>query len=114
MRATTDNYATTMRRQLLLTETNPGRARCHVENDVLALEEDITKDGEPNAAVRLNATEARNAGVVGRGVVHVRARDCRIVSAKEHSQPLNENLLVRTWPATVMEKSGSVLPQGKM
>jgi len=69
---------------LLLTETNSGRGLSLVENDILALEEDVTKDGETNTGVGLDATEAGDAGVVGRGVVHVRARDCHIVRFEGH------------------------------
>jgi hypothetical protein len=37
-------------------DTTKARAFC-VENDILALEEDITEDGEANARVALNTTD---------------------------------------------------------
>ena len=42
-----------------------------VEDDELALEEDVTEDGEANAGVGLNAAEAGRAACVGGGVVDI-------------------------------------------
>ena len=42
-----------------------------IEDDELALEEDVTKDGEANAGVGLDAAEAGCAACVGGGVVDI-------------------------------------------
>lgn len=52
-----------------------------VEDDELALEEDVTEDVDADAGVGLNAAEAGRAARVGWGVVDVRARDRGCVAA---------------------------------
>src|ERR1700750_1243909 len=43
---------------LLLAKAKSRRALGHVKNDILALEEDVTKDGETNARVGLDTAKA--------------------------------------------------------
>ena len=49
---------------ILLTETDSGGPLRNIENDVLALQEDVTEDREANTLIRLNATKAGDAAVV--------------------------------------------------
>ena len=52
-----------------------------VENNELALEEDIAEDGEADTRVGLDPAEASGAGAIGGGVVDVRAGDGGLVAA---------------------------------
>jgi hypothetical protein len=58
----------------LVREPDPRAARV-LEDDVLALQEDVAKDREANARVDLDATKARGAAILDGGVVDVLAGD---------------------------------------
>lgn len=60
---------------LLRSKAESWRASGLVKNDELGLEENITKNGEANASVWLDTTEASLAALVDWGVVDVLARD---------------------------------------
>lgn len=57
-----------------------------VENDVLALEEDITEDGEAKARVALDTTEAGGAASADGGVVDERSGNNGVVAIDGHSE----------------------------
>ena len=57
-----------------------------VENDILALEEDITEDGEANARVALDTTVAGGAASGDRGVVDQLTGDNGIVAIDGHGK----------------------------
>lgn len=57
-----------------------------VENDVLALEEDITEDGEANSRVALDTTEALGATSRDGSVVDVLAGNNGVVATNGHSE----------------------------
>lgn len=57
-----------------------------VEDDVLALEEDITQDGEAETRVALNTANASGAALLERGVVDVLARDDGVVGADNNGE----------------------------
>lgn len=58
---------------LLLSKAETRRAGGLVEDGKDALEEDVAEDGETDAGVGLDATEARSAGVVDGSIVDVAA-----------------------------------------
>jgi hypothetical protein len=72
-------------RGLRLSGETKARAFC-VENDILALEEDITEDGEANARVALNTTEAAGATSRDRSVLDVLSRNNGIVATNGHGE----------------------------
>jgi hypothetical protein len=57
-----------------------------VENNVLALKEDITEDGESNARVALDTTVAGGATGGNRSIVDQRARDHGIIATNGDSE----------------------------
>lgn len=61
---------------VLLTEADSWRALRDVKDDVLALQEDVSEDGEANVLVCLDTTEAGHSAVINRGEVDVAAGNC--------------------------------------
>lgn len=59
----------------MLSKSDPWSRLRLIKHNILALDEDVAKDGKANASVDLDATVASGASRVGRCIVDVRARD---------------------------------------
>jgi len=66
---------------LLLTESDSRGALGSVEDDILALQEDVAKDCIPDTGIRLDTTEAGRGATRDRRIIHIRARNSTSLSA---------------------------------
>jgi len=69
----------------LIREAN-ARCRRLLENNILALEENVAEDAESNARVGLNTSEARRAAVLHGCVVDVLSGDALLDAAEDESE----------------------------
>jgi hypothetical protein len=108
-----DSHETISSRDLCLGGEAKARALV-VENDILALEEDITEDGEANTRVALDTTVAGGATIGDGGVVDVFARNNGIVALNSHSEVREVGVAVEsvTTNGAVVLGTGNLLVVG--